>query len=182
MTKKNVTYVKAPKSNNTSIYNQTLRKVRRRIRALNDKIGTTAVVSNFLFRYENIGGLPNERAATERGIEDSVLRDMQQFLSKPTTVTAYKKARAEKIRIFHEHGYNKINEDNLEEAVAALEAMRDSLAVINSQQMLDAIDDPAQFDAYIAKIAYMATDDPTENYISLLDGYGKEVKFNADTI
>ena len=166
----------------SSEYTAAYRKVKRRIRALNDKIGTTAVVSNFLFRYENIGGLPNERAATERGIEDSVLRDMQQFLSKPTTVTAYKKARAEKIRIFHEHGYTKINEDNLEQAVAVLEAMRDSLAAIPSDEMLDSIDDPAQFDAYIAKIAYMATDDETENYISLLDGYGKEVKFNADTI
>lgn len=166
----------------TSEYTATYRKVKRRIRNLQDKIGYTGVAANFLFRYENIGGLPNERAAIERGIADSVFRDMQDFLEKPTTVRAYKKARAEKIRIFHEHGYTKINEDNLEEAVAALEAMRDSLAVISSQQMLDAIDDPAQFDAYIAKIAYMATDDETENYISLLDGYGKEVKFNADTI
>lgn len=165
-----------------SKYTATYRKVKRRIRTLQDKIGYTGVVANFLFRYENIGGLPNERAAIERGIEDSVLRDMQQFLNKPTTVTAYKKARAEKIRIFHEHGYTKINEDNLEQAVAALEAMHDSLAAIPSDQLLDSIDDPAQFDAYIAKIAYMATDDETENYISLLDGYGKEVRFNADSV
>lgn len=166
----------------SSEYTAAYRKVKRRIQNLQDKIGYTSVVANFLFRYENIGGLPNEKAAVERGIDDSVFRDMQDFLKKPTTVTAYKKARAEKIRIFHEHGYSKINEDNLEEAVTALEAMRDSLAAVSSQQMLDAIDDPAQFDAYIAKIAYMATDDETENYISLLDGYGKEVKFNADTI
>ena len=162
----------------TSEYTAAYRKVKRRIQNLQDKIGYTGVVANFLFRYENIGGLPNERAATERGIADSVLRDMQQFLSKPTTVKAYRKARAEKIRIFHEYGYEKV----LEQAVAMLEALRDSLAYIPSDEALDALDDPAQMDAYMARIAYMAKDEPTENYISLLDGYGKEVKFNADTI
>lgn len=166
----------------SSEYTVAYRKVKRRIQNLQDKIGYTGVVANFQFRYENIGGLPNERAATERGIADSVLRDMQQFLSKPTTVTAYKKARAEKIRIFHEYGYEKVNEKNLEQAVAMLEALRDSLAYIPSDEALDALDDPAQMDAYMARIAYMAKDEPTENYISLLDGYGKEVKFNADTI
>jgi len=160
-------------------YEKTYRKVKRRINALEKKIGKTSVVSNFLYRYANIGGLPNEKAATERGIENAVLRDMQNFLEKPTTITAYKKMRKNKIRTFHEFGYTHINEENLEKAVEALEMLRDSLSTVPSDELLEALDDPAQFDTYMGDIMENVS---ARSYISMLDGFGKEVKFNDDSL
>lgn len=162
-----------------SDYEKTYRKVKRRIIALEKKIGKTSIVSNFLFRYANIGGLPNEKAATERGIADSVFRDMQKFLEAPTTITEYKKMRKNKIRTFHEFGYTNINEQNLEKAVEALEMLRDSLSTIPSDELLDSLDDPAQFDTYMSDIMESIAE---QSYISLLDGFGKEVRFNDDSI
>lgn len=159
-------------SKKLSEYEKAYRKVKRRIENLKKSIGKTKLVSEFELRYANIGGIPTEAEAIRRGIYENVKKDLSMFLDKPTTVTQYKKTRAEKIKIFHEYGYEKVNTKNYEYSLAVLEAFRSLFEYVPSDEVLDNIDDKTQ----ITDIEELFGISPKDFGIQFTDEFGRNKK------
>lgn len=159
-------------SKKLSEYEKAYRKVQRRIENLKKSIGKTKLVSEFELRYANIGGIPTEAEAIRRGIYENVKKDLSMFLDKPTTVTQYKKTRAEKIKIFHEYGYEKVNTKNYEYSLAVLEAFRSLFEYVPSDEVLDNIDDKTQ----ITDIEELFGISPKDFGIQFTDDFGRNKK------
>ena len=159
-------------SKKLSEYEKAYRKVKRRIENLKKSIGKTKLVSEFELRYANIGGIPTEAEAIRRGIYENVKKDLSMFLDKPTTVTQYKKTRAEKIKIFHEYGYEKVNTKNYEYSLAVLEAFRSLFEYVPSDEVLDNIDDKTQ----VTDIEELFGISPKDFGIQFTDDFGRNKK------
>ena len=159
-------------SKKLSEYERLYRKVNRRIINLKKLVGKTKLVSEFEMRYSNIGGIPSEAEAIQRGIYENVKKDFSIFLAKPTTVSQYKKARAEKIKIFHEYGYDSVNVGNYEYAIAVLEGIKSLFEFIPSDEVLDNIDDKNQ----VADIAELIGISPKDFGIQFTDDFGRNKK------
>lgn len=159
-------------SKKLSEYERLYRKVNRRIVNLKKLVGKTKLVSEFELRYANIGGIPSEAEAIQRGIYENVKKDFSIFLAKPTTVSQYKKARAEKIKIFHEYGYDSVNVGNYEYAIAVLEGIKSLFEFIPSDEVLDNIDDKNQ----VADIAELIGISPKDFGIQFTDDFGRNKK------
>ena len=159
-------------SKKLSEYEKLYRKVNRRITNLKKSIGKTKLVSEFELRYANIGGIPTEKEALKRGIYENVKKDLMRFIEKATTVTQYKKIRAEKIKIFHEYGYESVNIRNFEYALAVLEAFKSSYEFVPSDEILDNLEDPTQ----ITDIEELYGISPKDFGIQFTDDFGRNKK------